>query len=315
MPEFDALITAAYRAVLGREPDAEGRRHALHALEHGMPLDTYLSNLLESEEYRRRPVGGGLRFKTSKPVCTLIGGRLPLWIDLCDEYVSLPCLRDSYEPSETRFVLDRLGPGDVFLDIGANVGWFAIQAAERVGPSGRVHAFEPRAATCGLLERSVRDNGYSDRCVVHRAALGEQTARSRLLGAAGSTNLGGFRLARDAAETFDGMISEDVAVIALDDLDIAGPVRLIKMDVEGAEPSVLRGARRLLARDRPVILTEVHGPNLRHVSDVTASGFAALAAGLGYRLHALEHGRPGAPVADTEGLGDPDPVNVVMLPD
>lgn len=314
MLTFEALVDSAYRAVLGRLPDAEGRQHALAALEAGMPVEVYLQNLLDSPEHRRRPSGGGLRFRHSKPVCTLIDSRLRLWIDLVDDYVSIPCLAENYEPSETEFILGRLGPGDRFIDIGANIGWFAVQAADRVGPNGRVYAFEPRRATFGLLEQSVRDNGFIARCHLYRLALGADENQGRLLGESGSTNLGGFRLARDDDERFENMVSEPVEIRTLDSLEIEGPVTLIKMDVEGAEPSVLTGARNLLKRDRPLILTEVHGPGLRHVSGMDASGFSALAHDLNYRLHRLDGARVGDEITDARGLGEPDPVNAILVP-
>lgn len=314
MPTPEDLVDGAYRALLGRSPDDDGRRHALEALAAGMPVDAFLRNMVDSTEYRRLQGDGALQFRDTKPVCTLLDGRLKLWIDLADRFVSFGCLIDDYEPSETRFVLDTLREGDGFLDIGANVGWFTIRAADRVGPRGRVHAFEPRRSTCDLLARSVADNGFDDRCSVHRLALGAAAAQGRLLGLEGSTNLGGFRLARDADERFDGMTSEDVPIVALDSLGIEGPVRLIKLDVEGAEPGVLDGARALLARDRPVILCEVFGPGLRHVSDLDVAGFVALVRSLDYRIHALADGAPGPEVVDPGRLDGPHPVNCILLP-
>jgi FkbM family methyltransferase len=313
---IEAIIDSAYRGILGREPDPEGRRSALEALagEH-IALAEFFSNMLDSPEYRRSQVDGALIFRHTKPVCTLIEDRLRLWIDLADRHVSLGCLTGDYEPSETHFVLSNLNPGDRFLDIGANVGWFAVRAAERVGPTGHVHAFEPRAATAGLLDRSIIENGFETRLSLHRLALGAEDGVARLLGCETSNNLGGFRLARDDGDTFDGMTSEAVAIATLDSLSIGGPVRLIKIDVEGAEPLVLNGGRALLARDRPVILSEVFGAGLRQVSNMDVADYTELIADLGYRIHALENGTVGERVNSPAALDQPDPVNVVLVPD
>lgn len=311
----EAVIDGAYRAILGREPDPEGRRHALEALNEGrLNVADLILNMLTSPEYRRAHTDDTLTFRSSKPVCTLIQDDLRLWVDLADRFVSLGCLLGDYEPSETRFILSRLAPGDVFLDIGANVGWFSILAADRVGTSGRVHAFEPRAETARLLTRSIADNGFSDRVTLHVTALGAADGESRLLGSEASTNLGGFRLARDADEAFPRMTSEVVSLTALDSLPIEAPVRLIKLDVEGAEPQVLEGARNLIARDRPVILSEVFAPGLRHVSNQEPADYAALVAGLGYRMHALVDGEPGGLISDAAALDAPHPINVVLIP-
>lgn len=311
----ESVVDAAYRAVLAREPDPEGRQAMVQAIREGrLSVTELIAGMLASPEYRRAHTDDTLTFSTTKPVCTLIQDRLRLWVDLADRFVSLGCLLGDYEPSETRFILSNLASGDVFLDIGANVGWFSVLAADRVGPTGRVHAFEPRAETARLLDRSIADNGFSDRVTLHVTALGAEDGESRLLGSETSTNLGGFRLARDADEAFPRMTSETVSLTALDSLPIEAPVRLIKLDVEGAEPQVLEGARRLIARDRPLILSEVFAPGLRHVSSQEPADYAALVAELGYRMHALIDGAPGELIADAAVLDAPHPVNVVLIP-
>jgi FkbM family methyltransferase len=310
----ETVVDDVYRAILGREADAGGRSHALSALAAGMTVAQLIGNMLESAEYRRTLVDGALAFRQTKPVCTLIEDRLRLWIDLADRHVSLACLGEAYEPSETQFVLSHLKGGDTFLDIGANVGWFAIRAADRVGATGRVHAFEPREGTWRLLERSIADNDFQARCTLHPVALGADEGTGRLLGHETSTNLGGFRLARDAGDTFEGMTSEAVPVVTLDSLGIRPRVTLIKLDVEGAEPQVLQGGRGLIARDRPLILTEVFGPGLDQVSGVDITGYADLIHSLGYRIHALNDGVAGGVIADLALLDGPHPVNVVLIP-
>ena len=76
-------------------------------------------------------------------------------------------------------------------------------------------------------------------------------------------------------------------VVALDGLELRRPVRFIKMDVEGAEPQVIRGAARLLKEDRPVILSELHPTQLERASGVTADEFLTQLGALGYRAHRL----------------------------
>ena len=95
-----------------------------------------------------------------KWVCTELRDGLKLWVDLADIGVSAGCLLNDWEPSTTAFILAALGPGDVFVDVGANIGWFTILAAHRVGVSGHVWAFEPRPGTCGRLADSVSANGF-----------------------------------------------------------------------------------------------------------------------------------------------------------
>jgi hypothetical protein len=98
-----------------------------------------------------------------------------------------------------------------------------------------------------------------------------------------------------------------VPLVALDDLDIPAPVRLIKMDVEGAEPQVVEGARRLLRRDRPVILSEVHPVQLARASRFTAGDFLGLMRSLHYRAQTID----GHPI---DRPPDAAMVSVVFLP-
>ena len=100
-------------------------------------------------------------------------------------------------------------------------------------------------------------------------------------------------------------------LVALDALELRRPVRFIKMDVEGAEPQVLRGAARILAEDKPTILSELHPTQLERASGVTADQFLAQIAALGYRAHRLDHAGIGAPIdrAPADAL-----VSVVLTP-
>src|SRR5262245_2134996 len=75
-----------------------------------------------------------------------------------------------YEPEETAFIEAALAPGMTFLDLGANVGYFTCLAARKVGPAGRVWAFEPDPRNFRLLVRSVKANGLSNVTAVRAAA-------------------------------------------------------------------------------------------------------------------------------------------------
>jgi hypothetical protein len=89
------------------------------------------------------------------------------------------------------------------------------------------------------------------------------------------------------------------------------PVRLIKMDVEGAEPLVLRGAAALLTEDRPIVLSELHPTQLARASNMTIAAFLEEARRLGYRAHYLEGHAVGASI---EHVPDAVLVSFVLLP-
>src|SRR4029079_2444770 len=107
-------------------------------------------------------------------------------------------------------------------------------------------------------------------------------------------NSGGAYLLRDGTAPLTGNQTRSVPVVALDDVGLSRPVRLIKMDVEGAEPLVVRGAARLLAEDRPVILSEIHPTQLDRAAGTGPDAFLAEMRQIGYAAHLLEDGAVGA---------------------
>jgi FkbM family methyltransferase len=214
-------------------------------------------------------------------------GVVRLFVDLADHVIGLNIVRGAYEGDEIAWVRRLLEPGDVAIDVGAHIGFFTMHMAAMVGPSGRVYAFEPFAANGELLRRSVAENRFGERVVVTRAAVGAASGSATLTFAAETLNSGGAYLLRDGTAPLTGNVAEPVPLIALDHFTLPHRVRFIKMDVEGAEPQVLHGAERLLATDRPVILSELHPTQLQRASGTTADEFLAQVRRLGYRAQDL----------------------------
>ena len=156
---------------------------------------------------------------------------------------------DQFEP-ETRSFLDAyLRPGDVFLDIGANVGLYTIGAARIVGNGGHVHAFEPCSQTFSRLEENVRLNGpHNVSC--HRLALSDKNAEAVL-----SLAKGGFDAWNSLGKPCMGEPGgeETVQTVTLDSFvsqhRLDGRITVMKIDVEGWENQVLAGAKKLLSAD------------------------------------------------------------------
>jgi FkbM family methyltransferase len=153
-----------------------------------------------------------------------------------------------YEPEVTRTLLQtvRLEPGDVVLDVGANIGWYSLVLARAAPPGVDILAFEPDPDNFALLQANLASNGARSVTPV-RAAAGPAANRERLYrydhGNAG----------RHSLLPIHGGESVDVDTVRLDDAwDQQGfgdrPLRLIKIDVEGYELAALQGAPWLLAR-------------------------------------------------------------------
>lgn len=162
-----------------------------------------------------------------------------------------------FEPNEFA-LLDRiLRPGMTFLDGGANEGAYAVFAASRVGPFGRVVAVEPSPRELPRLHANVALNKF-DNVRVIEAALGDRSGAVELLLAdpehAGQNTLGNFMYQGvTAAGRFQ------VTAVTIDDLMNRGDLTaldFVKLDLEGAELRALQGARQALHRWRPVIMLE-----------------------------------------------------------
>jgi len=286
-------VVWAYRLLLDRDPESEdvigpklaGSRNTAELRHH----------LITSAEFREKNPDFA-HTNDSTIVIKEVAPGVRLFIDLSDHAIGLNILRGQYEQDEIRFVRGLLKRGDCAIDVGGHIGFFTMQMADAVGPEGRVYAFEPLDANADLLERSIAENGYGDRVRFQRAAAGAASGTATLTFPVETLNSGGAYLLRDGSAPLAGNRKKDVPVVALDSLDLRQPVRVIKMDVEGAEPQVLRGAARILKDDRPVILSELHPTQLERASGVTAEQFLAQITALGYRAHAVEQGGIGAPI-------------------
>ncbi len=165
-----------------------------------------------------------------------------------DRYISPQiAATGSWEPFETELVQRFLRPGDSFVDIGANIGWYTIVAAARVGSTGRVYAFEPAAENFKLAVQNVALNGLANVRLEH-AAVSDQPGSAALFLSA--ENLGDHRLYESAEERG----YETVPVTSLDAYfaDKPGSIRLVKMDTQGSEAKIFNGLSADLFRQRGI---------------------------------------------------------------
>lgn len=141
-----------------------------------------------------------------------------------------------------------LRPGDTVLDIGANIGAHTVPIAQLVGPAGRVLAFEPQRIVFQTLCANVALNHLTNVWCRH-AAVGAESGHIEVpwLDPTRPHNFGGLALGNRKGER--------VPVVAVDELELR-TCRLLKVDVEGMELRVLRGARQTIERLRPVLYVE-----------------------------------------------------------
>jgi FkbM family methyltransferase len=179
--------------------------------------------------------------------------------------------------AEIAFVLRRLRPGDTTVDVGAHKGAYAFWMHRAVMPGGRVIGFEPQpelAAYLRRMKRALRLDGLDVEELAVSSRAGEMEMSIPGGGASPSGTL-------EAGLVTGPQTRRTVRVTTLDEhLGADHPVRLIKVDVEGHELDVFRGAESLLRARRPVLLFECEA---RHLRRHTIADVFSFLAGLGYQ--------------------------------
>ena len=205
------------------------------------------------------------------------GPGLGLWLELN------PRTGQQYLHGEVELVIqevlaDRLKPGMVFYDLGANIGFFSLLAAKLVGVNGKVFSFEPDPENAGRLVRNIERNGFTNATVVE-AGIWSASGHVNFVSADLSSpdrGVGKFEVGEGATA------GRPTRCVALDDFVRSAPAPdAIKCDIEGAEIEAFLGAEELLEARHPLILCEMHSDeNNRFLRDYFSR--------FGYRLETLD---------------------------
>jgi len=162
-----------------------------------------------------------------------------------------------FERAETEFAIEQARPGTVAIDVGANVGMFTVPLALAVGPSGRVLTIEPSPENVARLESNLDLNSLEN-VVVEPIAVGDKDGELVLQLA----NDPGFHSTAEVAESRSADEHLRVRADTLDQVWLrahAPAVSFMKIDTEGSEDAVLRGAEQILRTCQPVLLVEAKG--------------------------------------------------------
>ncbi len=169
-----------------------------------------------------------------------------------------------YEHRFMRCLSRYLSAGQVFVDIGANVGAYTLFAAAQVGPAGQVYSIEPNPKAFARLRQNVELNAF-DNCTLLEKAVSDRAGSSAMFSA--FDDLAVSRLVGSGSGTPPP--PEETVMVALETLDAclgdrADAVQIVKADAEGAEMQILRGATATLAA-RPYLLLEVDDRLLKNL--------------------------------------------------
>lgn len=204
----------------------------------------------------------------------------------------------NWELEETAFVQAFLREGMIFVDLGANVGYYTVLAAEKVGSTGKVFAFEPDSRNFALLEKNIKENRCTN-VVSVRKAVTSRSGNLRLY--LSKSNLGAHRVFQSPTE--EQRTSRVIESVSLDEFFPRGSrVDFLKMDIEGAEYSAFQGMRRLLEENSRIIVLCEFSPYLLKQSGAMPTTFLHEIRSFGFSIFALRSQIP-CPASDESILG------------
>lgn len=273
MPELNATpedVKAAYRLVLGREPDPGGFSDYLGWLaKTSVSTHHLLTMFLNSQEFLASAAGTKVD----------IGGGVFVYVDPTEPEFGRAIVTDAtWEPHIVKTIRANLVRGQVFVDVGANVGVMSFTAAQVVGPAGKVIAFEPNEANACHFLRGAFENGYQEFVRLYQCAL---SAKASLFALQGSSNT---HLISAGEQT------RLVQSIPGDDMLASEPaIDLIKIDIEGHEPFAIQGLAETIRRHRPKILCEFNPRCLKDNLGVPAADFAEQIFDITREIQVIEH--------------------------
>jgi FkbM family methyltransferase len=225
-----------------------------------------------NEGARIRAVFRAVRFQVSgrlgRRTIARLGERSRIWVDLHRTGASKVVYANPPDYPEMSVWRRVLRPGDLFIDVGANIGSYAIWAAEL---GADVIAIEPAEDTFGLLQENLMLNGYAVTAV--KAAVGS---------ACGSVR---FTEGRDTVNRMDPEGSVETTAVTIDSLIGDRQVAGMKVDVEGFEFEVLRGCERALSEHRIQLIQLEWNTASLAAADTDRSPVAIHLAAYGYSLY------------------------------
>jgi FkbM family methyltransferase len=283
----------AYRLLLGRSPSA---RELESCLGSSLTLREFLVRLTESPEFD----GAGGLFPPNRRLMAEVEG-FRFWFNTSDREMGVPMALGRYEPASVALLKKLVRPGMRCIDVGAQTGFFTGLMATLAGPGGAVDAFEPMPDNFALLERNVAENEWHTVRAHHVAA---------------SNKPGALEMSRVSqmyvAGRVDGAPLVTVPTVRIDDV-VSTPVDVVKLDIEGHEPSALAGMSRLLTSARPIIISECNEYWLRNCSGTTSGEYCRALESRGYVLYDARHLTTPMPASSVH-LDILDTMDVVAVP-
>lgn len=216
---------------------------------------------------------------------------------------------DGLEPGTAQVIRRLLSKGMTAIDVGANVGALTLVCARAVGPTGKVHAFEPEPLFAGLLHEALDLNG-TPWVHVHRQAVGRENGRATFH----VSPVGGHSSIYPLPSSEAGQQTDiQVEVGRLDDIFASGSrINLVKMDVEGAELDVLGGMHRLIVENPDLAIVAEYGRSHLRQQGIDPAAWADHFTSLGYALFEIDELSGKCEPTTAAMFGEKYSVNIAM---
>ena len=256
----DEVVHAAYNLLLNREPEPVALTHWTQALDGGLSRVEFVRAVLASTEFRGQmeAIADLTEYRDIDLIIPIDTHqfRVPASdLSLVPHLLNLRC----WEPHVLWYLKQHLRPSHVFMDVGANLGYFTVLAAPLVE---RVIAFEPVASNHAYCSANIALNGLTN-VDLHHCGLWREDRTLHVTSDSSSV------MTATVAVGVNGSAGalEPIRAVSLDSLVQQGGLALsrldlIKMDIEGAEMSALIGMEGMLSRFRPGIIMEINRPRL-----------------------------------------------------
>jgi FkbM family methyltransferase len=279
-PATLADVYRCYRLLLRRNPDPTGYRAYADKVADGITVQQLVDYFLGSPEWVTR---GLYRAAGDAHLVRVETSDVSLYVLKSDPVVGRELIVSrAYEPHVAERLRDCLSPGGVFVDIGANVGYFTLLAARRVGAAGRVIAFEPNPESLKVLLLNTLPEGDTIR--VYPFAVSD---REGFLSLMRIVSIASSKPVAEAELRYPSDVAPVYAVRLDDALRDEKRIDVLKCDIDGHDYRALRGGLATLARTRPVVFAEFNPGTLRSFSQVEPLEYLNLFIGLDYRISVL----------------------------
>ena len=232
-----------------------------------------------------------------------------LLVPLEDEALLLTMIESAgrLEPGTLSVLLSLLEPGDLMLDVGANIGTLCLPAARQVGTTGRIIAFEPTPRSASVLRRSLALNALENRVEVIQCAVGETEALGQFTISASTTH-------NSLVAPEEGGEQIEVTIRPLDSCVASGQlVSLIKLDVEGAELQAWRGMGRIISENPDLAVIVEFGPSHLKRWGVTLTEWLDLLCAPGFTPWEIDEAGGVIRPLREQGLADVYSLNLLLL--